>query len=78
MKPDKFRDLSVGDGFVFMLELSNPLFCGCKGPWIKTGNRTYKSVANHLHAAGRTGTVMKPLECKIGSINVTVQRRTLE
>lgn len=62
----KFRDLSVGEVFVFASEedLHMQVSGIERGPWVKTGSRTYQGVDTHPRYAGTT--------IRVGSINVEV------
>jgi hypothetical protein len=56
----RFRDLKTGERFKFAYE-----FLGlCRGPWVKTGRRTYKA------EDGRPGLDV----VKVGTVNVNVTR----
>lgn len=42
MKIKKFKDLRIGEKFVFESEISLPFSGLAKGPWIKTSARKYR------------------------------------
>src|SRR5262245_1602326 len=61
----KFRDLRIGQQFEFASIRKFPFSGMERGPWIKTGSRTYESAgsAHRLHGH----------KIKVGSINAEVE-----
>lgn len=57
----KFKDLAIGEKFVFALEKNFPYSGAARGPWKKTGSRTYSH--------SEKGTAHR-----VGSINAKVMR----
>lgn len=69
-KWERFRDLPTGARFIFSSEVLYPTSGIARGPWIKTGARTYR------HESGSYGPLKKDLEFKVGSINAQVRQVT--
>lgn len=62
----KFRDLNIGDEFVFESEVWHPHWGLARGPWVKTSPRKYDRIINEEHGG-------YPLvNVRVGSINTTV------
>jgi hypothetical protein len=69
----KFRDLSVGDKFVFAEEGSNRFEV-----YVKKSQRMYETVSQSPHwyrdsKTGKITEVMQPMVLRVGTINVTVR-----
>lgn len=65
MASRKFRDIKVGEKFQFGSE-SRVGYGGARGPWIKTGTRTYRHEEDS-----------EAVFIKVGSINAEVMDKTL-
>lgn len=61
----RFKDLPTGSTFIFESEATMPLWTGARGPWVKTGSRTYR----HLDQ-----TIVHWQNVRVGSVNVRVVR----
>lgn len=76
-KPVRFKDLKVGDTFLFPSQSSSQRPTSFGFECIKTGTRTYETVhaIPHYQRPGLPPDI-KPMRCKVGSINVEIVRST--
>ena len=65
----KFKDLTVGDVFVFAKGTTFPDDCR------KTGPRSYETVAWRQHYLSGGGYIEKPMKLQVGTVDVEVEKK---